>query len=324
MSAFVFSLIFAWGNPTQNPAQSPAPSSTSSAEDLYRQRLYAKVIALLSPKVEKLSRREIILLGNSYSGLGNHSAALKTFTAVLGQNSKDHELKTLAGREYLRLGKDTDAMNLLRSALEDSDKYEPAFRLIAEIYTKKRNFYELRILYQDLVEKLGEKPEYVNKICELATKEGLNELAEKNCQRGIQLNSKEPSNYVFLGISLKQRGDPEKAAQYLKQAADSFPKSVVAQLNYAQHLEEQKVFVGAYQYYQRATEADSKNHAAWTGLGLTGVEIQKYTESFAAFKTACKIEPNSVALLRRATSSLRTYGVNQWLSKFENLIDSCK
>lgn len=297
----------------------------SEATSLYKKGHFQKVIDGLSPHIEKLSRQEILLLGNSYSGLKNHRAAFKTFNSLLGTLPKDPEIKTLMGREQFRMGKENEALNLLKEALSENDKYEPAYLLTAEIYQKRKNNYELRMVYQDMIEKIGEKPIYVLKVCESATLDGLYELSAKTCRRSMQLNSKEPLSYIFLGLTLKETGDPNQGQSFLKQAADSFPKSAKAQIVFGHFLEEKKNFVQAYNYFLRATQADPKSTEAWVGMGLNGTEIQKYQESLRAFEASCRVDAtNTIQQFRRAASTLRTYGVSKWLEKYEAGIENCR
>ena len=311
-------------SPAQQPVKPGLPSPESEALRAYRVRDFQKVVALLSPQVDKLKRNELILLGNAYSGLKNHKAAIKTFTSLLANQGKDSEVKTLIGREQMRLGLENEALATLKEALNENDKFEPAYLYSAQIYEKRGNKYELRLLYQDLIEKLGEKPQYVLKVCELATLDGHYELAEKSCRRSIQINSKEPLSYVYLGMTLKETGDPKQGQSFIKQAADSFQKSDFAQITYAQFLEDQKNFVTAFSYFKRATLANPQSITAWLGVGRNATEVQKYEVAFDAFQRACRINANqTLPQFRRAASTLRTYGVSKWLDRFESSIENC-
>jgi transcription-repair coupling factor (superfamily II helicase) len=37
------------------------------------------------------------------------------------------------------------------------------------MYEQKQNSYELRILYQDMIDKIGRMPQFLNKLCEINT-----------------------------------------------------------------------------------------------------------------------------------------------------------
>lgn len=327
-------ILAVFANPTtssQNSApqassiQSPGSGgSTTSVEELFQKRSYQKVIERLAPRLVQLPRTEVIILGNSYSGLRNHAAALKTFNSLAGKSNQDPEVLTLIGREHFLMGQNTEALNSLRAAMEQKTQFEAAYHWTARVYEKLNNNYELRILYQDMIEKFGERPQFVQQVCRFSTLEGLNDLAETSCRRAIELQPKEASAHVNLGTALKQKGELEKAERYLRQAANSFPQSALAQIAYARHFEEKKNPIQAYEQYKKATQADPTSVQAWVGVGQAAVEVQKYPEALNAFRKACRISPQSVAHLRKASSILRTAGASKVLPQFEDLIDHCR
>ncbi len=293
------------------------------ADSALQKKEFDKVVRLLSPEVEKLDRHGLIDLANAYSGLKKPEAAIKTYTACLATNPKDFEAKTAIGREQLSLGREKEALATLKEALEMNTHYLPAYKLMIAVYEKRKNKYELRILYQDLVEKFGEKSEYITPLCELTTLDVLFELSLRYCQLGIQKDPKEPKNYVYLGITYRDSGEPEKANFNLKKAAEDFPKSELAQLTYALHLEEKKNYIGAYSFYRHATVAEPTSTVAWKGLGASAVEIQKYAEALEAFQKACSLDKKSLPALRKATNTLRTMKIEDWLKKFESAVEKC-
>jgi tetratricopeptide (TPR) repeat protein len=298
-------------------------SVVQEAQAALLKKEYQKAVDLLSPKVEKLSREGLFILGKSYSGLNNHEAAIKTFTASLAMNAKDFEAKTLIGSEQMISGKDKDALANLKEALEINPSYEMAYKILVQYYEKKKNKYELRLLYEDMIEKVGESVEAVTKLCELTTQDRLYDLAFKHCQRGITISPTTPENYVYFGISAHETGQAEKADQLLKKAADDFPKSELAQISYAQHLDEKKNYIGSYSFYKKALLAKPDSVPALIGMGNSGLEIQKYSEALDAYSKACRLDRKTLPSFRRATNTLRTMKVQDWLKKFEVGVESC-
>lgn len=299
----------------------------TEAQAALKQKQYEKVIELLSPEIEKLNREGLFVLAKAYSSLKKHEAAIKAYTACLALNPKDYEAKTLIGAEQFVSAKDKDrekeALNTLKEALEINPKFVPAYRVLIHYYAKKKNKYEQRLLYEDMVENVGETTEAVTKLCELTAQDRLYDLGIKHCQNGIQRDPKIDSNYVYLGISYKETGEAEAAERYLKKAAADFPKSLLAQLTYAQYLDEKKNFIASYGYYKNATVANPKSIEALIGLGNSSLEIQKYAESLDAFVKACKLDKKSLPAIRRATNTLRTMKIADWLKKFEAGVDQC-
>jgi tetratricopeptide (TPR) repeat protein len=295
----------------------------SAIQKSLKEKDYNRVIQLLSPEVEKLDRAGLFALAKAYSSLKKSEAAIKAYTAALSLNPQDVEAKTLIGAEQIISGKEKEALITLKEALEMRNDFVPAYKLLIKIYEKRKNKYELRLLYQDLVEKIGPKSDYLTKLCELTTTDGLYDLAEKYCQQGIDTNSKEPNNYVYLGIARKETGKVKEAEMILKKVADDFSQSALAQNTYAHSQEEKKNFIGAYAYYKKAIAADAKSVPGYVGLAQSSLEIQKYQESLDAFVTACRLDKSTIPTFRRATNTLRTMKIDEWLKKFEKQSDDC-
>lgn len=264
-----------------------------------------------------------MLLGSAYSMSGKHESAIKTYTACMALNPKDDEAKTLIGSEQMFLGKDKEALATLKESLELNALNEDTYMALIRYYEKKGNKYEMRLLYEDLIENTGESVEAVSRLCELTANDRLYDQAFRYCQRGIVMDAKIPENYIYLGVSYRDTGASEKADKTLKKAAEDFPKSELAQFFYAKHLEDQKNFIGSYNFYKRAQEASKDSAGAWLGIANSGFEIQKYPESLEAFTKACKLDRKTLPAFRRATNSLRTMKVQDWLKKFEVGLDSC-
>ncbi len=312
---FIISVIFFY-NTSQAFDQAQLTTAISKKNHI-------KIIELLSPEVEKLSNFNLNLLAQSYFETSNYLAAIKAYTACLSLDPKNFKAKTQIGLAQLNLGKDKEAMTTLKSSLEINAEYEPTYQLLVNYYTKKKNKYELRLLYQDMIEKLGEKAAYVTALCELSTKDSLYDLAIKYCKKGIQLDPKEALNYTYLGVSYQDTGDSRKGSRFLKLAADKFPNSEVAQLNYAQTLENEKNYIGAFSYYKKATVADTKSEKALIGLANSAIEIQKYKEALEAYQQACKLSKSALPPLRKAINTLRGLKTQDWIKKFDEAADSC-
>ncbi len=293
------------------------------AQKAFDNKDYEKVVDLLMPKLADLSRESILILGKSQSELKNQTAAIKAYSAGLSQQPKDIEMKSLIGFELFKSGKDRDAMTTLKEVIETNPKFLQAYRYLIQIYEKKKNKYELRLLYQDMVERFGEKPEFITKLCNLTSLEGFFDLALKYCTLGIQQNAKEPENYVYLGLAYKDTAKPELAEKNLKQAADTFSNSEISQVTYGQFLEDKKDFIHAYDYYQRAILKHKDSLAGWLGVGRAGLEIQKLQESLGGFEAACKIDKSALPAIRRATNTLRLTKNEVWKKRFEAATENC-
>lgn len=281
------------------------------------------VISKLSPKVESLDRDELILLGKAYSRKKNPNAAIKVFNAALAQNKNDLEAKTLMGSEMIAANKISDALVVLKEVITANPKYVPAYKVLIKMYEEKQNRYELRLLYQDMLERIGERTEYITKLCELSTLEGLFDLGLRYCQQGTQKDKAEPSNYVYLGMVYRDTGNTQKAEELLSKSSDMFPESLLAQVTYAEYLDSQKNYIGSFAYWKKATEIANSNPDAWVGLAKASMEIQKFQDALSAFNQACLLERSTLPHFRRAANQLRTTRNSEWLKKFEDQIDLC-
>ena len=309
-----------------------------AAQIAARNKQWDRVIELLGPHLDKMGRDEIHLLAQAHSQKGNHLIAIKTYEASLAANPKDAAAKRLIGVEYTQLGKDKEAMVAFRDALVINPAYEAAYLDIAKIYERreyknagresKDSKYEQRLLYQDLIsqEKVGRKPNYITKLCELTalgghylTKNGSLEY----CPEGIKLKPTEPSNYVYLAMTYKETGEPKKALENYRKAADTFPASELAQMSMATYFEEEKNFVSAYKYFNQAAIANPKSMKALIGLATSSIEIQKPDEAFKALEKACALNRSAHVNVRKANAQMKQQKNAEWAAKFENLTDTC-
>lgn len=320
-------------------AQQDAPETTPSTTTTLAKSTEptpTAIISELSPKIETLKRTDLLKLGRAYSTEKNPQAAIKVFTAVLAKNAKDVEAKTLIGAEQLKIAVSKEqikeALDTLKSAIDINPKYLPAYRELIKYYEgrldkspadRRISNSELRIIYQDLIERIGANAEFVTQLCKITTVDGLYDLSAKYCKQGISLAPKEPSNFVYQGISMKETGQGEESEKVLKKAASVFPKSELAQLTYAQTQTEKKNHILAYTYYKRAVLANLNSVPALLGLAQSAMEIQKVEEALDAFQRACRRDRTIVPHVRRAKNTLRTIKKQEWEKKFEDLSDSC-
>ncbi len=118
-------------------------------------------------------------------------------------------------------------------------------------------------------------------------------------------------------------GEDATSLNTLKKAAQDFPKSELAQYQYAQALDEQKNYVEAMKFYKVGTEADPKSSRAWLGLATSSFEIRKFEVALIAYKNACKYDKKNSVAFRKATTTLRNQKNAAWASKFEEASETC-
>nr|WP_295902388.1 tetratricopeptide repeat protein [uncultured Bdellovibrio sp.] len=295
------------------------------AEELYKKEEYEKVTLLLWKHVDKIDRKGLVLLAKAHEKRKEPNEMIRALNVLIGKDEKDYEAYSLMGNAYVLARKTKDAMESYKKAVELNNKYEPAYDGLIALYEDREppNLYELRILYQDMIDSIGPRPIYLRKLCEINTLDGTYEPAIQMCKDAIQKDPKIADPYVYLGVCYKGMGEDEKALKALKKASIDFPKSELAQYHYGKVLEEQKSYVDAMKVYKAGTEADPKAARSWLGLATSSFEIRKYELALLAFKNACKFDKKNAVAFRRATTVLRNAKNSQWIGKFEHESETC-
>lgn len=284
---------------------------------------YEAVVSLLQPLLSDLDLNHSLLLAQAQSELGNHGSAIKTLEVIRSKRPKNPIVLTELGRQQINTEQHRQGLLTLKSVTEMYPKHRRAYEVIAEYYEARNNRYELRVLYGDMVARIGEDPDFIAQLCRLHSLDGLFENAEKFCRRGITLNPKEPLNYLYLANTLQLTQRPKTAERFYVQATQKFPKSAQAFLLFGEFLSEQKRPLEAVRAFSAASSIDPKAGRAWTGLALASFEIQNYDESLRAFREACRFIAETKARLRQLSNELRKINENEWASKFEQTADSC-
>jgi tetratricopeptide (TPR) repeat protein len=290
---------------------------------LFKDKQYQQIVDTYLPQIEKLSIEEIFVLAQSQALINQDLAAIKTYQLLIAKFPKDSEAKLQLAKLHLKSKKEREALTILKELLESAPKFEPAYILAGEIYESKNNRYELRLLYIDMISKIGERGSYVTKICELANRDGLYEMSTLYCKRGMKINPQEPKNYVYYGLTLNQTGQPKEAEAYLEKAAKGFAQSEFAQTSYALFLDEKKRYTESVVYYEASTRAKNSTEQGRLGLAQAQFEIQKYESSLENFKSSCENNRQAVVNIRRNVNILRQLKQLDWATKFEGLAENC-
>ncbi|MGZ3770300.1 MAG: tetratricopeptide repeat protein [Bdellovibrio sp.] len=295
------------------------------AEEFFNKQDYEKCTLLLWKQIDKIDRSGLILLAKAHEKRKEPNEMLRALNLLIGKDNKDSEAYSFIGNAYLLLKKNKDAIENYKKAIELNNKFEPAYIGLVNLYEKRDppNWYELRILYQDMMEAFGPLARFQRKLCEIDTSDNNPESAIRLCKEAIAKDPKVADPYVFLGTNYKSIGEEALALKTFKKAAADFPKSELAQYQYAKLLEEKKNFLDAMTVYKSGTEADSQSARSWLGLANSTFEMKKFEISLIAFKKACKYDKKNAVAFRRATTILRNQKNTEWLGKFEQASESC-
>lgn len=295
------------------------------AEGYIEKERYSRATELLWKHIDKMERTDILVLAKAHEKAKEPVEMIRALNLILSKNQKDAEALTLIGKAHLLQKKSKEARESFEAALEINKKYEPAYRGLIDLYEHrdKPNYYELRILFQDMIQNIGARYQYLVKLCEINTLDGTFEAAIKDCKSAISKKSKLPDAYVYLGLSYRATGDEQKGINTLKKAANAFSNSELAQYSYAKILEEKKNYIDAIEYYKAGTDVDEKSARSWLGLATSSFELRKYDVAIEAFRKACKFERNNAAAFRKAASTLRNKRNADWAEKYASASENC-
>lgn len=306
-------------------AQTSLQSTIKEAEALISKGDLEKATQLLWKNVDKLERKDLILLAQTHEKKKEASEMNRALNLVLAKSATDVEALTLQGKAFILQNKKKDAMESFKKAVEINNKYEPAYTELIKYYENRNPPYysELRILVQDMIDNIGARAQYLAKLCEINSKDMTHQDAITTCKAAIAKDNKQPEPYIYLGLSYRATDDDTLGIRMLQKAAKEFPKSELAQFSYAKVLEEQKNYLEAMNFYKTGTEADEKSARCWLGLANTAFEIKKFEVALIAYKKTCKLDRKNAAAFRKAAANLRISKNAEWTEKFQSSSESC-
>ena len=298
-------------------------SAIALAHAYFDKKDFAKVSPLLWKFVDHLEKSDFYILLRSQNELRQADELLKVSNLLISRNPKDFEAHHYQGKAYVLKRKDKEALESFKKAIEANTKFLPSYLCIAEIYEKRKNLYEQRALYQDMLQVFGPLTEILTRLCQVNTKDGFAELGEKYCRQAIQKDPSIPENHINLGIVLLQSGEKQKAKELFKSTSEKFPKSELAAIQYGGFLEADKNFIDSYKVYKVCVENNTKSEKCLLGYSNSSFQIEKLEESLAAFKKLCTFNRTYAVHIRRALASLRTSNSKEWITKYQDLADNC-
>lgn len=297
----------------------------TQAERLFKEKKYSEVTLLLWKKIENLDKNSLFLLAQAHEKENQFSEMIRVTTLMIGKNEKDFQAFAIKGRALMGLKNEKEALEAFKKSAELNPKYRPAYDGLSKIYDQRANFYELRILFEDMLTTFGPDSHIISRLCEINTKDGVNTQALRTCNLGIDNYPSVASNYVNKGLALKQQGETDQAIQVLKNAAVKFPGSESAQYSYANLLEDLKNFIEAFKFYKATVSINSKNELALMGLARSAVQIRNFEVAYEALHSACEVNRKNVlglnTILRGLKKTQFTESEEHWINKLNNLSD---
>jgi tetratricopeptide (TPR) repeat protein len=298
---------------------------------LYKEKKYEDAIQVLKVGIEDQKSDTQLLLARSYNRLKDYLNEFRVLSLIIANDEKNFLAHTQMGYYYLvqkrTKGNRDGIINSFKEALKHNKKFLPAYEGLIKYFSEtedKNSNYQLRMIYQDMIEIFGRKAKYVSELCRLNSTDGYLDTAKTFCSEGIRLDPKKAENHVYLGVSLINQQENEQADKVLKKAAEDFKDSSMAQLAYADFLAQQKNYIKAEKYYLQATQADNQSAKAFIGYGQDLIEQKKYEDALPVFQRACELDnKKTMAVLKKVTTTIRLDNQTQWDDKYAQVLGRC-
>lgn len=303
------------GKPTEAAAEVTAEGVSPEIKEALKQasafeekKAFEDVSKTLKPFVSQLPRHGVLMLSRAYRATKNYQGELQLLEVLLARNEKDYVVKTQEADALVKLSRFEESAEAYRVAKSINKQYRPAYEGHWVALEKAKDIYEARAALSDLIKVFGPNPKSQSQLCRLYTSQDFLEKSEEHCRKAIELDPKNPDNYVHLGMSLRDQEQSEAAVKVMLDAAKRFPASENV-LNSAADLKaNKKDFAVSYDLYKKATVVDAKSTRSWLGLAKSAHELQKYPEALEAFKKSCAMERKNSIQVRNAGMELKKNG----------------
>ena len=322
---FVFLVLVPQLSYTQGKVKSPDQRTKVTGASVSDKEL----IDSLLPQIETLNFDQLITLAKAQINTNDMIGASSTLDVAEKGMKKPELVSTLRAKCLALQKKEKEALILLRNVIEQNPTFEPAYVGIADIFearpkTDKIAQYELRTIYLDLLQKVGERSRYLSRLCTLTYEENLIDQAKQYCARATKINPRDESNFIYLSKIFFDTGDLSAAEKQFSQMVNKFPKSAIALHEYGKYLMTKKDFSAAKSYLEKSVIADEKRGPAWLDLANTNYSLQKFPDALLAFKVACKLSPElTLTRIRSVANNFIIEKKSEWATKFKSAADSC-
>ena len=288
---------------------SPAVTDAlKKAGPLEEKKAYSEVVKTLSPVVSQLPRQGLLMLSRAYRATKNFQGELQVLDLILAKNEKDYVVKTQEADALVKLNRLEEAVAAYKAAKDLNKQYRPAYEGYWRVLELTKDTYDARVALTEMIKVFGTTAKSQSELCRLMTTQDFLQKSEETCRKAIELDPKNPDNYVHLGMSLRDQEQADDAVKVLIDATKRFPASETVLSAAADMKAAKKDFAVSYELYKKATAVDPKSVRSWLGLAKSAHELQKYPEALAAFKKSCAMERRNSIQVRNAGMELKKNG----------------
>ena len=171
---------------------------------------------------------------------------------------------------------------------EDRDLVEQG---MAEIHLLTRDASSALSLYEDLIERRPDSPQYWNERGVALHQLGQHDDARESYRKAIESDPAYALALNNLGVVLCQAGQHDSAFEAFRRALDAHDGFIKARLNQALLLLRRKKLQMALEAYRKVLAIDAEHPVAWNGVGLVLAELRKFEDARTSFARAIQARP---------------------------------
>lgn len=292
---------------------------------LFEKKAYNEIISQWGGQALELNREDKFLLAQSYYYQNNHKQALRIYELMLQSNPNDAPAWRKMAAIYKLDSKYSLAISALKKAIEINPNYEPAYLELAEtvLAYKPKSWYEVRMIYEDLVAKFGLKIIYQRAICDLAVKEGQHIVAQEACAVAIKLKPDDTEVLLAQVQLLKDLQQIDKAHEIYSSLVIKYPKDFKVQLASAEFFKAQGKKLLAIESYEKAIQLKPDQADLLLELAPLACEMQKWQLCLDKYEAICQKNKKIRSELRVRIKELNDIGATDFVAKFEKLLKDC-
>ena len=282
------------------------------ALDYMKNKKNKKAIDLLET-LENSSPRSLLILAQAYENqedYNNQIRILRKLTKKYNENGH-YALELAKGLRKLYFKTAlfeyrTEAIKIIDQVLTMNKKYhERAYLEMLELLKYKEDSeetgYTILKLLQTLIREYGIKRTYIKDICKYFYINKFYGQSLSGCKKAMRYDPKEPSNYVYYALSMKEPKDQEK---HLKKSAKKFPKSALIQTKTGQFFTKQKDYESALPYFKQAVDIKKNSAEARLGLAQSLFHTGKEKQSYKHFLKACLLDKQKMLWFFKQAKSI--------------------
>lgn len=284
---------------------------------------YDRAVTHLKEASQDSTPEVLYMLAEAYRGRKDYPSEIRTLEVIIQTNESDARALELLGYAYFNSEDMNKSSQYFRKALAVDPKRRRSYDGLLKVFEARKNRYESRVVYADMVKAFGEDSQAYSGLCRLYTEDNLSESSIESCRKAISIDPKIPDNHVYLGMSYKYLKDMAQAQRILNKAAKSFPDSELALWASAQLADEMKNWESARLYYRKCVKADPRSSRCYKRLAMITFSLKEYQDSLEAFKRACELDRTTYTEIRNVTSQLRISNDEEWKDKFQDASDKC-